>query len=484
MRKSLILFLCLLLLMIGGLGAAAVTVKQQETAVRTEQFCYYGDPAYAEGISVHERVRSLNRMFWDIDMTLGAEPTATAEFEVTKSDVYEEYYGESAVITLAALEGLSLYNPENFLTELEKLLLKLIEELPNGQESTLTVNLGDYFDYYPIGTQLWSSTSTLMLSDDDEYNETGLNPFNEMISEYFRIPVLENNFFSLTVCKDKNGELLDYQQDYPDGSDGVSLDGHSCGTDTCILFSINNKSWNGEILDMSLVPGGYGIYRVPCSIVDDGLTTLVYNEISTVYSLDEREDVVSLIASADGKSVLCTTVLDGKSFMAVLEPDTGELRQRFELKGVTDEFEAWYVREQTDGSIICTDSTSVLLIEKTADGLYEQTAAVREPYIESESYDYETGYWHYQPTELASHFPVGLSVTNLHEDYMAIMRDGDRLIIADPSFMMYEGCAFVLIVYENSKPVYLGYYTSSLDVPLAGSPCRLDGQNSLVFTAS
>lgn len=481
MRKSLILFLCLLLLMIGGLGAAAVTVKQQETAVRTEQFCYYGDPAYAEGISVHERVRSLNRLFWDIDMTLGVEPTATAEFKVTKSDVYEEYYGELAVMTLTVPEGLSLYSSEYYLNDIEKTVLKLIEELPNGRESTLTVDLAEHFDYYPLEVQLWASTDTLRLVDDEK-------SFPDMLNEYFRIPVLENNFFSLTVCKDKNGELLDYQQDYPDGSDGVSLDGHGCVTDTCILFSINNKSWNGEILDMSLVPGGYEIYRVPCSIVDDGLTTLVYNEISAVYSLDEREDVVSLIASADGKSVLCTTVLDGKSFMAVLEPDTGELRQRFELKGVTDEFEAWYVREQADGSIICTDSTSVLLIEKTADGLYEQTAAVREPYIESESYDYETGYWHYQPTELASHFPVGLSVTNLHEDYMAIMRDGDRLIIADPSFMMYEGCAFVLIVYENSKPVYLGYYTSSLDVPLASSPydspCRLDGQNSLVFNAS
>lgn len=477
MRKSLTLFLCLLLLMIAGLGAAAVTVKEQETAASTSQTCYYGDPKYAEGIVVKERFRSMNRLFWTTRLEAGESPSVTAEFEMSTKDVYEDYDYERPALVTYFQDVPDIFCAREYMTELDKAARRLVDSAPNDKQSSFTLNYADIFDYYPLETypyyvsgyaeQVWVDGSGKEYNEySPEFNAT----LGNILSEYIRVPVLENHSLSIDVYKDKSGSIVDYNTTIPDGCDGADLQGYSCSSEDFIFFTISNKSWNGQTLDTSLIPGGYGIYAIPRIYDEARNKTLVYlGKIFTAYSFDESEEISKLITSLDGKSVLCLSCLGGESYLTVLEADSGKLRQRTKISGVEDEFSVWSAKEQSDGSLLCMDENSIALIEKNSAGIYEQTAAVAQPIVR---YDNEEEV--YYITEEGSAIHEAFDYTDIFIESASAKRIGNRLVVAD-SFMYHSdrSCSLTLFVYEDSELKYIGYYSSSLDVADIGTDAKL-----------
>ena len=83
MRKSLILTLILLVLAIGGFGAAHAAVNAQKDAVVITETTAAGDPAAAEGVRVQLRTKCAAVALWRLrrasEASLGAAAPDEAE---------------------------------------------------------------------------------------------------------------------------------------------------------------------------------------------------------------------------------------------------------------------------------------------------------------------------------------------------------------------------------------------------------------------
>lgn len=492
MRKSLILFAALLVLSIAVLGAAAVTVDGQSDAVSMSESTLYGDAAYAEGIELRQQIGCLNNMFWTVQLTAGAEPETKAEFVVEKRDYSDELFYDDSGINLYAPDSIDVLASHSYATELDLIAQKLAESAPNGTRTQLKIRLADYFDYYPLSIYPGNVQGEIVWEDGGEeysyYQNLGKwRDVCKKVAEYIKIPVLKNQTIWFSVYKNDTGNIIDFTVDpYEDNADGASLAGYSANTAKRLYFTVDNKSMLGEPLDMSHIPGGYGIYSIPCEYEQKrNVTHVHFDELSTVYSLDENERVTRLHASADGESLLCLSNLESAAYLTVLDADTGKLRQRIELKGPGDQTDLWAVREQADGNLLCIGAYCAVLVEKNADGSYVQSYAVQRPVVVPGL----DGAVTVRPDSSAVHEEYVMQC--ISEEKAVARRDGDRLIIADPLCTNASGgeCGVTLLVYERGELKYAGYYASSLDAPPGdvynyyGARCAPSGKEPLEITS-
>ena len=154
MRKSLILTLILLVLAIGGFGAAHAAVNAQKDAVVITETTAAGDPAAAEGVRVQLRTKCADHLLWETHYAAGAPDGTYTDFTFsyrTLQDSEESY------------AGLDLYTVWNYsyggplgetADEREKPQLKLFRDvasrLGDASQRTETLALRDYYEFYPL----------------------------------------------------------------------------------------------------------------------------------------------------------------------------------------------------------------------------------------------------------------------------------------------------------------------------------------------
>ena len=101
------------------------------------------------------------------------------------------------------------------------------------------------------------------------------------------------------------GAWLSYELDRAKkNSDSFSFETIACGTPEAVYFTFDPHSYRGELVDTSMIPGGYGLYRLP---YDSEKNVFLPEKLKMVYPLDPTRDYVSIHSSPDGQKLLLTS---------------------------------------------------------------------------------------------------------------------------------------------------------------------------------
>lgn len=443
MRKALFVTILLLLLSAAGMSAAAVYVNLASDDVVLTEEILRGDAAAAEGLEITLDTSLKHQLFWNTVLRTGTAPESSTDYEFTVKKTYSqndvvngsfELYSDFSFEFMFADEVEGKSGLESVCNELYAL-----SEASGGLEYSKEVYVKDYYDYYPIQLFFTSPYSNKIWNyyydtDDADY---------KIIQDFFRIPVLEDEQVSVSVSA--SGSSASYGLGSVDDGDSFNLYSYSAVTEKACYFTFDPHSSQGKTVDLSLIPGGYGIYRIGYDLellsADGRSIPFDASSLEMVYPLDTSVDVFDMRIDIENEKLLLFTMENERFILTVIELDTMETLQKVECcDSLCSSCYIYYyaddylVFRQTRQSGDGTYEAYISLIAKTDDGSYELRFNIP---MESEN---ELG--NYRTSEVEA-------------DY-----DGERLALVYPS---YQNCEFLIAVYDADGLGYLGRWLSSLD---------------------
>lgn len=387
---------------------------------------------------------------------------------------------ESDGKTLALIE-------EFFTADGMQTLLSLDDRLPKASdankvtpEPSINLKMNEVLRYYPLsGTVVGAkgkAASFDLMSGIFPQSKQADGSLWEDINRFFRIPMLPNESMGCEVTRFSAEDDDLYVE--PKGWNamvGVPGEDHFafamtfCAADDAIYFTFDPHTENGELVDLSLIPGGYGIYKLP---YDRERDVFLSGELEMVYALDPALHYVDMHLSPDGQKLLLereersVMAADSETFAQLVpEPDDEEAYYEVKLTAETIDF----TRMEAEGSqevlrgldsvscrdggdyLVFSDGTSRMCVLSYADGRYERTLSL-------ENLRLDNGLTETLPT-----------YSLMRESYY----DGERLVLAGLSYVEltdtsaygayadYSGGVDVA-VYDANGLAYYGKLTSNL----------------------
>ena len=326
MKKSIVLFMILTVLSVGGIVYTCIFVDAEISEVKLTEETIIGDRNAAEGISVGFRADSGDDLHWisNYEYSSGGvesvfkrgellEAAETSIYdniqrkdtskgiliETVKTFLYEDIRFTSwdvepfvTELYYDKLEGLQKKEIQDFYEEIQK---RVVE---SGKAESGKIRLADYLDYYPVsfsfqfGAQRYDSGNALtglkiydeqgmLSSENSAVYDRDIELYTEL-NDMFRIPVIDNEYHSYKVSK-VNGydpqtslgydtdvkKLLSKKKDYYEFDPIMVMQEES--ENNRMLFIVNNRTAMGKPVDVSQIRGGYGIYELPIEV---GSTTV------------------------------------------------------------------------------------------------------------------------------------------------------------------------------------------------------------------
>ena len=458
MRKTACLLLALTVLLAAGVIVSACAIAAPRADVRFQENVRYGDPSAASGAAVSLRASLQNRLVWDSDIAFsdgGYTYTTDHTFSVTgvSEQTQRVYAGVEFYPTLDfAITGeysLTL----DYGSFLNSLYDALLADTTPGTTGYRTIRLADYFDYYPFEIDL--SLPGLSLSNPRgriDGNTSQEQAVTEAFLEFFRIPMLPDQYLELNIDRDMDGGSHSRGTSSVQTGDRFDLYSNSITGRNACYFWFSNRTNKDALVDTSLIPGGYGVYILPFSTDEDGLAESVdLTGLRTFYPVDPETRIRYLGITADGTQLLLHTVEDGQYFVTIIDAKTGDTRQRLSLGGF-DAQEDWAaITDGDDFTCIRVSDKRLFVLHRNLDGVWRiaiDTALL--PLEQEEDY-----------------FPWWGNTQD-----MAF--DGERLVVAGAdrytptdgsgwTNYRYEECGFYLAVYTAGGLQYYGVYPSSLE---------------------
>ena len=437
MKKSFVLLISLLVLGSFVLCFAQASILKEKDQVQITENILYGDKSVVEGVSLELHNHYEDMLFWDTTYVIGKEPKVDTEYTMYQfpQDNFNHRWDGSIYFndnnqhinwteeTLKSPEGLEVAYAE------------LYESIGPSEEKEKTVFLKDYMDYYDFSVSFhspreWGSEKEFFHFEIDEehleaellyvektenhrYSDELIEKYRnqkiwiETFHEFFKIPVLENEVITINMRKNAAGEVSGYGMSSngmgmatgdigtPEYSQEGTYDSFQIGTmcsvrDGDVYFTFYTHTYNNEVVDTSLIPGGYGIYHFP---YDEEEQEIYPEQLQVVYPLDPNLDVMDLTRDARGENLLLFTMENAEAYMSVIDIESMTLVEKFNLSEFRDD--AWgidyYVLEE-DYMIVLTYG-DVIVFSIDEDGNYKKQIEVsREPlntiFLE-DKYNYE-----------------------------------------------------------------------------------------------
>lgn len=449
MRKALIAVCLLFALSVGGIAAVHADVNEVRDQVVITEKVLYGDKAAAEGLTIRAEARLDKYLHWNTDYTIGAQPVTETEFVFAKEERWGDY--EPGGLSTASYHhwyGIDEQDWENAdspegLSGLALAYWEFFQTLEIGEEKDELIRVGDYYDYYPFRFGLELPNFYM-----DFYHMDGvaagteqaeiMRALNARLQEYIKIPVMEDETIRISLYR--SGEKQASRRGMGTGEGDFYHDGiyNALTADAC-YFIINNRSRDGKLMDLSQVPGGYGIHILPYTYSDDRPTTVDVEGIKMVYPLDEESELLWFETTPDkSRLLLMTKETNGDCLLRVIACDGMKTIQETVLYTVTEERQPYVERCQDNYILIRTWDGSIILLEERPDGTYERVIDIPVEEHQQVSDGFHTTYW-----------------------------DGEKLVLAVPWNVQHrddgELCGFAVAVYDKTGPLFCGKYTSSLD---------------------
>lgn len=381
MRKSLVLLSALFILLAGGVCVAAIAVHQpidqviispaewvlepyvdtvgpdgQPAATRPTQV---GNSAMLEGLEV--TIQSFcGNLFWNTHF-IPSENTVQTQFQYRETyddpTMFDSTYG----MEMNNITTVDVWGYEGALAEdadgLARAVLELEQATPPGEMRETVVRLRDYEEFYTFSVDIFAPHDSFRVYQNWRSCSDGEKKLFEDFQNFFRIPVLEDERLELSVTKNEKGTVYGHGGSRS-GSEifimNVTYD-TSTVTSDAVLFTFSNKTSRGNPVDTSLIPGGYGIYRIPFADNDEDANTMTgcgFNgeALKMVYPLrEEGMEVLKLHTSLDKSRLLLHTIEDGEYILTVIDIETMTELQRIPYApadGVHDSWLLWDDQEQ------------------------------------------------------------------------------------------------------------------------------------------
>lgn len=375
MKKHMIIMALFLLVCIGGSIAVLGTLRYFEKSEILKEETLIGDASAAAGLTVS---------FLEYPLLYGEEKTSWGGYEETRiSDVQwkhvirltekgceistgiirdtdallaeEEEWSRNERIGYAmrnlqtqwsqyGVNGFGLwFHYDNVLEK--KLSVELVEKMKASSEPT-RIRLADYMDYYPAVNRISlprldengeieeNRSFDLDIYEDNifygiiytsEYNAAMQEKMDEKagtIEEYFKIPVLQNEVREFTKIEDEYSDYV-YLEQKSVGEDSFEPYWHSVLTGDAVFFTFNTHTENGAVVDTSLIPGGYGIYRLPYTMDENGYTDVKADELGVFYPMNPAADVVAIELTLDQKTLMIVYVLNEEIRCSLIDTHKG-----------------------------------------------------------------------------------------------------------------------------------------------------------------
>lgn len=386
MRKSVILFMTMIVLSVGMIVYGCIFVDSRiGEAVLTEETAE-GDRAAADGLTAGFRADSAGDLHWINSYNYSTDTTESSfkRGEMAKtadSLIYDDirFTGWSVVpyytqLKYDRLEGLQEKQLQAFYNKIQQKVKK------SGTEEKGKIRLKDYLDYYPVsfrfqfGNKIYNSDNALTgLKVYDERNmlstESGASYEADVdlytaLNSFFKIPVIDNEYHLYKVSGVENYDYetsLGYKTDIRKSSgagedfyefdpiiviqeentmDGRDWSHPDLSSDSeynlknRMLFIVNNRTAKGASVDVSRIADGYGIYELPIEVASSATVTKgrrswtvpdpkpLTEQISMVYPLDEDAEYVEMSLSGDHRTLAVFSVKDGFYFVEMIDADT------------------------------------------------------------------------------------------------------------------------------------------------------------------
>ncbi len=331
MRKTLALFLTFIIMLLSlYCSVFTVTNKEKDNVIITNVFSY-GEKSAADRVALNFKSLYKENILWDITYKL-KDNSVNTDFTFYKNRIpreYESYKGiqlhTSFLQSVVGPHGLDYYNG------LEKAYQELIESAEPNVEVSKVIYLSDYMEYYPINIEISFPGKNI----DSSSRHSSFDPSDEALfqalREFFRIPIIENHKVKLSATVGEDGTL--YSSGTAKGSGlGENEDDYGFYADSiitdkeCIIF-FDNKTELSKSVDTSLIPGGYGIYRLPYT-EKDGTTVFNIKRLKNVYPINNEYTIYDIDLSEDGKYLYLITKEDDKSVFTVIDPENFEAKER------------------------------------------------------------------------------------------------------------------------------------------------------------
>ncbi|NLC43596.1 MAG: hypothetical protein GX783_04875, partial [Clostridiales bacterium] len=417
----------------------------------------FGDVSATAGLEVLARTHYNHHLYWDTSYQTDKKSAQTN---------YQFFHNQAYNNPPIPMErfGVQMQNGIEYgfhFTQQEEQLgiaaayKELFDRTPTGTEGSTTIRLKDYYDFYPLLVTLTMPGNILVWESDlyiDPAPEPGTEEYIiETFRNFFRIPVLEDETVEISITKNADGSMNSSGSGSTD-SDAFYIWTLSALTDDTCYFTFNPHTNNGNVVDTSLIPGGYGIYCLPYSqdrIVKDGMNIsgILIDELSMVYSLNPEDRVFDLYVNPDQTKLLLLTEENNICVLTVIDMETMKPLQRLELADLGEEDSVWNTYYYDDFFALYLSGNQLAVVDINEDKEYEHQFTVN---LTDEA---EEGY-----------FPRISAV--------AVMDwDGKNLVVSDFLSNSYRWsnmdspryCSFYLAVYDESGLLYYGEYLSSLD---------------------
>ena len=316
-------------LVIVSLGAASFTfaaVRGQMADCRITEKTIVGDAAAAAGLSASFGMGLQNQFYWrnvytyggaddgaDVQETAfsrknpfpadkkGPVPYVRLTGYMTSGNALDDILTDPAEGYPIRQELLAQVRQEFFTAGAAERVQEIKRALPADGETTQNLKLKDIFRYYPIegdltGTSIWAASL-----DNAVYASENPAKLWQDINRFLRIPIPETESSGFSVDKYPDGSL---NFNYYQGKENCSqqedhFDFHSIASSTpdAVYFTFNTHTDDGDVVDTSLIPGGYGIYRLP---YDREKEIFRSEKLEMVYALDPKKQYTDIYASPDG----------------------------------------------------------------------------------------------------------------------------------------------------------------------------------------
>ncbi len=453
MRKSTALFLLLVILCGVAVPCWALGVYDAHDRVDLQERILLGDASMVEDVTINLRTHYDWHLFWNTTFCPGENPTIFTDYRFSAERDYEpqpeRYVGVQLESFIAAHSFHHVLNgPLAESSGIEKAFDELAEDTPAGQEKTRIIRIKDYLDIYPIGVSFrfpgCEKSIDMDTFVDDEEKKPGQWGYDaRILQEYFKFPVMEDELYEISVRKNSAGNITNSSLG-PAGHSGNAFHFYAKGgmTEEACYFTFDALTDNGAMVDLSLLPHGFGIYRLPRNSDPDVQSPVLAEELEMVFPLDPSDTICDLSVSPEQDRLLLYTMEENTFYLTVIDIDTMEQLQKLALAHSDEEYFSRVIYEKMGYIVFFFDQENLLIVlERREDGLYD--VGIRTAYQNEEIVEY------------------------LHTYDLALDYDGERLVVAKPLvdgvYWSQYTCGLFLAVFDKTGMIYYGEYQSSLD---------------------
>lgn len=487
MKKSFVLLVVMIALILGTVYYTQNTLLEEKDQVHFTEHVIYGDKSVVEGVTVDMHNSYQRQLFWHTTYEVGEIPKEETEYQFYSSKQYEanSYYGGDFTVYMNNY-GLSLsdFQDETYKYEgIELAWKELYDATDPGEEKQMDIKLKDYQEFYDFGMEI--SLPQKEGSDYKEYSDISFHfsMEKEMLEEiealeksgqqkeklarvkkqledlqnfkaFFKIPVIQEEVYALAIAKDEYGNVIGMSESGASGGsstgdidfidknnwedyDAFYLDLRAAFSDGACYLAFDAHTRNGNCVDISLIPGGYGIYRFT---YDSKNGTIDSKNLEMVYALDPNVTFSNITMDASGKNILLMTEEKGRFYVSVIDEKTMTLTNKFDVGPVETYFTFWTFE---DFMVTYSDTLAVYSVDEN--GRYAKEWAVDVKDIEEKLAIYENA-------ETVPNYSSGM-------DW-----DGEKLLIGNSIYDQYLGRTsnFLLAAIDESGLIYYGKYESTL----------------------